>query len=195
MDSLTAHLVKHYRIEAEIGDCGLGRLFEASSASLGSRVTILVLSESAAGDPQFGERFDEQMRRAQGVHHRALMAVTHFAHENGTYYVVMEHSAGRTVGQALAEGAAPRLRDAVAVCQRAAEGLDFAHRSGLVHGALHLDTIVVSERWEARVLGLGIAKAADPVSLSTSPVWPPAGYRSPEQRAGVPLSVFGVSLN
>jgi serine/threonine-protein kinase len=187
MDSLTAHLVKHYSIEAEIGDCGLGRLFEASSASLGSRVTILVLSESATGDQQFAERFDEQMRRAQGVHHRALMAVTHFAHENGTYYVVMEHSAGRTVAQALAQGAVPRLRDAVAVCQRTAEGLDFAHRSGLVHGALHLDTIVVSERWEARVLGLGIAKAADPVSLSTSAAWPPAGYRSPEQRAGVPL--------
>ena len=186
MDSLTAHLVKHYRIEAEIGDCGLGRLFEAHSPALGSAVTILALADHGT-DESFAARFEEQMRRVQGLHHRALMTLTHFARENGMFYVVMEHFPGRTMTSALAQEAAVRLRDAVAACQRVAEGLDFAHRNGLVHGALHLDTIMVADDWQSRVLGLGIAKAADPVSLSVSPNWPPVGYRPPEQRAGVPL--------
>jgi len=186
MDSFTAHLAKHYRIEAEVADCGLGRLFEASSPDLGSTVMILLLSDLHAADQGFAGRFEEQMRRVQGVHHRALMPVTHFARENEAFYVVMEHIPGRTLSQVIAQSPV-HLREAVTACQRLAEGLDSAHRNGLVHGALHLDTILVPDEWQARILGLGIAKAADPVSFSVSPSWPPAGFRAPEQRAGVPL--------
>jgi WD40 repeat protein/serine/threonine protein kinase/tetratricopeptide (TPR) repeat protein len=83
-----------YRILREIGRGGMGVVYEAEQESLGRRVALKVLSDSALLDPKQIRRFDREARAAARLHHTNIVPVFGVGHQDGHHYFVMQFIEG-----------------------------------------------------------------------------------------------------
>ena len=110
--------------------------------------------------------------------------------EGGNYYIVMECMAGGSLEDRLRGGNALPINEAVRVAAEVCQGLQVAHRQGVVHCDLKPANILFAADGEAKVADLGIAHVSEEMLSRT---WlTPAGfvagtlpYMSPDQAEGV----------
>ncbi len=83
-----------YRILREIGRGGMGIVYEAEQESLGRRVALKVLSNSALLDHKRVLRFEREARAAAKLHHTNIVPVFGVGRQDGHHYFVMQFIAG-----------------------------------------------------------------------------------------------------
>ncbi len=176
-----------FRLEAEAGAGGMGTVFRAVDGQTQALVALKALHADEAGDARRFARECELLARL--VHPAVVRYVDHGVHE-GTAFLVMEWLEG--------EGLDERLRrrplavaQACAVIKRLAEGLEAAHRLGVVHRDLKPSNVVLvrGEVEGAQLIDFGIALQLGEVSRVTSTghmvgTW---SYMSPERVRGQPV--------
>ena len=190
-----------YEILSPLGAGGMGEVYKARDTRLDRTVAIKVLPASVAGDPQFRDRFEREAKAVAALTHPHICTL-HDVGETGDghAFLVMELLQGETLQQRLARGslAAPLVVDlGIAL----ADGLDAAHRVGIVHRDIKPANIVLTEHGP-KILDFGLAKAAAvpaaaasmqstmaPSPLLTEPgsVVGTVAYMSPEQLRGEEL--------
>lgn len=115
---------------------------------------------------------------------------TNVFQEGGNYYIVMECMAGGSLEDRLRERGALPVDEAVRVAAEVCQGLQVAHRQGVVHCDLRPANILFAADGSAKVADFGIAHVSEEMLTRT---WlTPAGfvagtlpYMSPEQADGV----------
>src|SRR5690349_1066645 len=114
----------------------------------------------------------------------------------GTGYLAYEFASGITLRQEN-DGRSVNPRRAVELAIQIADALADAHGSGVLHGDLRPDTIIVTHKGSAKVLEMGMSRwtsgghvraeaATAPRSLGPDAV-PVVSYMSPEQVLGGPI--------
>lgn len=184
-----------YRIEAKLGEGGMGVVYAAHHELIGKRVALKVLKADAQ-DPAARERFTQEARSASRVRHLNIVDITDFGNlVDGSAYFVMEFLEGHTLGQALRKGPLAPAR-VIQVASQIARGLQAAHQSGIIHRDLKPDNIFLLSRAGAsdvvKIVDFGIAKVQEPgAQASGGPRLTQAGmvlgtpeYMSPEQATG-----------
>jgi WD40 repeat protein/serine/threonine protein kinase/tetratricopeptide (TPR) repeat protein len=83
-----------YRILREVGRGGMGVVYEAEQESLGRRVALKVLSNSALHDPKRVRRFEREAKAAARLHHTNIVPVFGVGRQNEHHYFVMQFIAG-----------------------------------------------------------------------------------------------------
>ncbi len=83
-----------YEIVREIGRGGMGVVFEAFQGSLGRRVALKVLSESAMASEKQIKRFEREARAAAALHHTNIVPVFGVGHEDNLHFYVMQFIEG-----------------------------------------------------------------------------------------------------
>src|SRR3990167_2368337 len=77
--------------EREIGEGGLGVVFQARDARLDKRVALKILAKEVAADPDSLARFKQEATAAARIGHKGIVDVTDFDQdEQGTHFMVME---------------------------------------------------------------------------------------------------------
>ena len=166
-----------YRIDAEIGAGGMGRVYRAHDLEL-DRDVALKLHAIALGPD------DDSLRREA----LALARLSHpnvvTVHAVGTWqghpWVAMEHVAG---GTARTWCAGKRPHEILALYAAAGDGLAAAHAAGIVHRDFKPDNILVGQDGRPRVADFGLARGRTDDAEEERVVGTPA-YMAPEQRAG-----------
>ena len=181
MDPITEHVVRNYQVVQEVGADGYCRYFRAASTA-GSGLVTLAMLRTLPPDPAFPSRFQSQLDRAAALAHPGVLRILHFAQERQGYYVVLEHAPESTLHQRVLEQPLPPS-EALAVAARLAEALDYLHRGGFVHGALHPQAVFL-DATVARLPSPGIARAMDPISLAAGSE--AEDFLAPEQLARLP---------
>jgi serine/threonine protein kinase len=181
-----------YRLDRLLGRGGMGAVYAGVHVELERPVAIKLLLPDLAGDPGAPERFRREARAAARLNHPHVAGVYDFgALPDGESYIVMELVEGETLRERLAAGAFP-LREAVLIARQIADGIEGAHRGGVVHRDLKPSNVVVSRDHDGgpfvKVLDFGVAKlkghatgrldAARAGALVGTPL-----YMSPEQCA------------
>ena len=119
--------------------------------------------------------------------------------DDGRFFVVMEYIDGKSLASVLESGPMA-VQAARTITSQVLDGLDEAHRHGLVHRDIKPTNIMLTARGGAKVLDFGLAKRSDalpPAGDTTQTIdqgRTPAGiavgtppYMSPEQLRGEPL--------
>jgi eukaryotic-like serine/threonine-protein kinase len=106
-----AECLGDYRIIREIGRGGMGVVYEAEQESLGRRVAVKVLPQSALLKPQSLRRFEREARTAARLHHSNIIPVFGVGEHQGFHYIVMQLIRGVGLDKILQELARYRGSD------------------------------------------------------------------------------------
>src|SRR4030095_11985362 len=121
-----------YEIEAAIGAGGMGEVYRAHDSRLGRRVSIKVLPERLAGDPDALERFVREAQAVAALTHPNIVAIFDVGSDHDMSYTVTELLEGETLRARIRRRALP-WQEAVDVGLAVAEALSAAHTKGLIH--------------------------------------------------------------
>src|SRR6202050_2545414 len=133
-----------YEILSSIGAGGMGEVYRARDTRLDRIVAIKVLPEHLSSNPQSRERFDREAKAISSLSHPHICPLYDVGHQDGTDYLVMEYLEGETLADRLAKGALPTeqvLKIGIEIC----EGLERAHRTGVVHRDLKPGNIMLTK--------------------------------------------------
>jgi hypothetical protein len=175
-----------FRVDARIGQGGLGIVYRAYDEKLRRAVALKVLHESSSAS---AVHLLEEARTAASLNHRAIAAIYDVQQHDGVAFIVMELVAGTTLRAEMDRG--PMAPDTVVRHARdLASGLACAHRSGIVHRDLKPENVMVTPEGDAKILDFGLAREA-PESKSpsggagTTGVAGTPDYMAPEQARGL----------
>ena len=173
-----------YRIVRRIGSGGMADVYCAEDTHLGRQVALKVLHRRFAQDQEFVERFRREASAAAGLQHPNVVNVFDRGRHDGTYYIAMEHLAGRTLKE-IVESEAPLAQERVVdFGLQILQAAGFAHRHGVIHRDFKPHNVIVDEQARAKVTDFGIARAGASEMTETGSIMGTAQYLSPEQAQG-----------
>lgn len=97
----TRRSIGDYRIIRELGRGGMGIVYLAEQESLGRKVAIKVLPESAQFDQRRMQRFQLEAKAAGKLHHSNIVPVFDVGHDDEVSYLVMQYIEGVSLDHVL----------------------------------------------------------------------------------------------
>ena len=177
-----------YEISRQIGQGGMGMVYEGTDRSLGRRVAIKKMREELRLNPRDRERFIIEAKTVASLHHPNIVDIYAIAEEGEDVYLVFEYVDGKTVHDLVqAKGRLP-LAEAVSVTRSMGEALTYAHSRGVIHRDMKPSNVMLSSTGQIKVMDFGIARMAKDAltrySMTNTVVGTPP-YMAPEQEQGV----------
>ncbi|MEP6644396.1 MAG: serine/threonine-protein kinase, partial [Acidobacteriaceae bacterium] len=146
-----------YEIQSPLGAGGMGEVYRAIDTRLERTVAIKILPEHLSDSAEARQRFDREARSISSLSHPNICHLYDVGQQDGTSYLVMEYIEGETLGQRLRKGRVP-LEQVFRIGAEICEGLEKAHRSGVVHRDLKPGNIMLA-KGGAKLMDFGLAKA------------------------------------
>jgi serine/threonine-protein kinase len=174
-----------YRLMRQIGEGGMGKVYVAISDRK-QQVAIKVLPPRKALEEGTAlRRFQREMELSQRCSHPNLARTLSVGSDGDVHFMVMEYIPGKSLFELVkSEGAGPlRVPDAARLFLKVVDGLDAAHRAGLIHRDIKPSNIMITPDGDAKLLDLGLARALDDETGLTraNTVLGTLDYASPEQ--------------
>lgn len=211
---IAAKRLGRYRVGERIGTGGVADVFVAqaeASEGFGKKVVLKCLRPHVTDLPEVVQSLIEEAQLARRLQHGNIVQVLDFEIDDGVPFVVMELVDGCTLAALLKDlqrrGEALPLDAVLAVAERVAAALDYAHRlvddEGIPMKVVHRDVkpsnILLSRDGLVKLADFGVAKVARrdretlPGVLKGTP-----SYWAPEQAAGDPVDaradVYGLGV-
>jgi len=178
----------------------MGAVYQGEHVMMRKAVAVKVLHREMTVLEEVVQRFEREAIAAGRIDHPNVAAASDFGRlPDGSFYLVLEYVAGRSLGDALVDGPMP-LDRTLAIAAQVADALVAAHAAGIVHRDLKPDNVMLVEHADGKdhvkVLDFGIAKldGASPAGASAEgsgkqltrigAVMGTAGYMAPEQALG-----------
>ena len=182
-----------YRIIRQLGEGGMGVVYEGEHVAIEKRFAIKVLKEEVSGQSEVVARFRQEARSASRIGHPNIVDVTDFGETpNGQAFFVMELMDGHDLALLLAREKALPVQRAVAIIRQVLKALDAAHKQGIVHRDMKPENIFLAKRGGeevAKILDFGIAKITGTAKkgqrlTQAGMIFGTPTYMSPEQAQG-----------
>ncbi len=183
-----------YRIDALIGQGGMGAVYRAEHVHMRKVVALKVLHQHMTINDEAVRRFEREAVAAGRIEHPNVTQATDFGRlENGSFYLVLEYVAGTSLSATLERQGPFEPGRAAHVAAQVASALAAAHAEGIVHRDLKPDNVMLIPSSDGtdrvKVLDFGIAKlesgGAQLTQIGT--VFGTPQYMAPEQAAGRPV--------
>jgi serine/threonine protein kinase/Tol biopolymer transport system component len=155
-----------YEIVSPLGAGGMGEVYRAVDTRLDRTVAIKILPPHLSQKPEARERFEREARAISHLNHANICQLYDLGQQDGIHYIVMEYLEGETLASRLAKGRLP-LEQLFRYGAEIAEGLDQAHRTGVVHRDLKPGNIMLTHSG-AKLMDFGLAKTAAPLVPQSS---------------------------
>jgi serine/threonine protein kinase len=203
-------LAGKYKLEALLGEGGMGAVYRARHVALEKTIAVKVMRREYAADPVFAARFEREAKAAYQLDHANSIRIHDFGREDdGLLYIAMEFLDGRNLLSILDDEAPLSSARTVDILSQVLSALAVAHERGIIHRDLKPENIMIlrrlgedeRERELVKVCDFGIAQVAETIGAETlSSGRPRRGklttpglvmgtpeYMSPEQGRGEPL--------
>ena len=152
-------LLGPYEIQSPLGAGGMGEVYRARDTRLDRTVAIKILPEHLCSSPEAKQRFDREARAISSLSHPNICHLYDVGQHNGIRYLVMEYLEGETLAERLHKGKLT-LEQVFRVGAEICQGLEQAHRSGVVHRDLKPGNIMLTKSG-AKLMDFGLAKAPE----------------------------------
>ena len=172
-----------YRAVRRIDARGMGEIWEADDMLLGRRVAIKVLAEELAGDRVAVRHFRREARATAKLDHPNVIRVFDFV-DGEAPFLVLELLEGQTLADRLRRDGALAPLEAVRIAAAVADGLDVAHRAGIIHRDIKPSNIMLTTSGGVKVMDFGIAAAWEAHSTTGQQLLATASYAPPERITG-----------
>ncbi|MCA0457950.1 MAG: protein kinase [Chloroflexi bacterium] len=187
-------IIENYRLELVLGQGGMAAVYKATDIKLQRQVAIKIMHPHLASQTSFQQRFLQEARAAAHLDHPNIVRVLSFNNTENNLFLVMELIIGGNLRQYVKrlheDNKFVDYQEAIEIIRQLADGVDYAHRQGMIHRDLKPDNVILKpdpdgERLNYRpiVTDFGLAKLTssgenaitDQQPIGTYP------YMSPEQ--------------
>ncbi len=182
-----ARVVGDWLLEERIGGGGQAVVYRARHNGPGGVAAVKVFHRSVWADAAFRTRFRRECEALSALHHANIVPIRDRGEDGGRGFLAMRLARGGTLGQRLAAGPLPP-DEALALLAGIADGLDAAHRAGLVHRDVTPSNILLDPAgpWLA---DFGIARRIDTTTITAAGLLVgTAAYLAPEVIGGEPAT-------
>jgi serine/threonine protein kinase/tetratricopeptide (TPR) repeat protein len=183
LDRLDTALASRYRIERELGQGGMARVFLAHDLKYERAVAVKVLRPELAAEVG-PTRFLREIQIAARLHHPHILPLYDSDTVGGLVYYVMPYIEGETLRHRLLRERQLPVEDALQIAREVADALNYAHKAGVIHRDIKPANILL-DSGHALVADFGIARAIGTGESSTGHIIGTPAYMSPEQIEGV----------
>jgi Tol biopolymer transport system component len=190
-----------YEIVAPLGAGGMGEVYRARDTRLERPVAIKIIPLHLADRAEARERFEREAHAISSLNHPNICQLYDIGEEKGIHFLVMELLEGETLAFRLLRGALP-IEQVLRYGAEVADGLERAHRTGVVHRDLKPGNIMLTKSG-AKLMDFGLAKemaiprsaSAQAVTINVTPGGPLSPSASARRREGSnPLTGEGVII-
>lgn len=174
-----------YQVIEELGKGGMGKVYKVIDTKIKEKIALKLLKPEIAADKKTIERFSNELKFARKIRHENVCQMYDLNEEKGTLYITMEYVSGddlksmiRMMGQ-LSPG------QAISITKQVCDGLEAAHKLGVVHRDLKPQNIMIDRDGNARIMDFGIARSIKAKGITgTGVMIGTPEYMSPEQVEG-----------
>jgi serine/threonine protein kinase len=195
-------VAERYEIQSVLGRGGMGIVFAARHTISGRRVALKWMEADPVDETGAKERFLREARAMGRIEHPNVVGVLDVGTVGPACYLVMELLRGESLRAVIDREAPMPIDRALALLLPAMEGVEAAHRAGVVHRDLKPENLFVAKLAESagfvtKVLDFGISKVDESAKsgprgaqqnlTKTGHVVGTPQYMSPEQVRGAPV--------
>ncbi len=173
-----------YQVESLLGEGGMSAVYKAVDTRLDRAVAIKIIHPHLADNDQFTKRFKREGTAVAKLRHPNIIRLLDFGQEDGSSYIILTYLAGGSVQEMIKRLNGERLdtETAVTLATQIADGLEYAHKRGLIHRDVKPANILLSKEGSGVLTDFGLVKITDATRFTvTGAVMGTARYMSPEQ--------------
>jgi serine/threonine protein kinase len=172
-----------YRIIEEIGRGGMGVVYKAEDLKLKRTVALKFLPPEMTRHPEAKERFIREAQAAAALDHPNICTVYEVEEADDKTYIAMAYVEGQSLRERIEKTL--KLEEVLDIAMQVTEGLEEAHKKGIVHRDIKSANIMIDSRGQAKVMDFGLAKVSgDTLMTREGAAMGTVAYMSPEQTRG-----------
>jgi len=175
-------LASRYKVERELGQGGMAKVFLAHDLKYERAVAVKVLRPDVAADVG-ATRFLREIQIAARLHHPHILPLYDSDQADGLLYYVMPYIEGESLRQRLLRERQLPVPEALQIAREVADALSYAHSCNVVHRDIKPANILL-DSGHALVADFGVARAVGGAQTSSGHVIGTPAYMSPEQVDG-----------
>jgi eukaryotic-like serine/threonine-protein kinase len=192
-----------YRIEALLGQGGMGRVYKAYDKELSRTVAIKVVRPGMMGEQDALGRFKQELILASKISHKNILRIHDLGEVNGMKFISMAYVEGQDLYQIMKANPKLPLDRVLKYATQLAGALAAAHAEDVVHRDLKPQNILVDKNDQIYVADFGLARSFAEGAVGMTQGGAFLGtprYMSPEQVQGKPtdgrsdLYAYGIIL-
>src|SRR5215470_16618703 len=133
MFEMIGNVIGSYKITEKIGEGGMGSVYKGVDLMLEREVAIKALRPELARQPDIVERFRAEAVTLDKLNHDNIATLYSFLRQGDDFFMVMEFVRGETLDSVLRRSGAMPVQQALSLFCHALEGIEHAHRLGIIH--------------------------------------------------------------
>ncbi len=146
-----------YSVVKKVGEGNRGVVYQARDP-LGESVAVKVLKPECSQDPELVREFLDEAQATDRIDHEAVVKVLGGGENDGRHHLLMEYVDGPALDRVLASHGRLPSQVATRIVLRLAQGLDAAHKSGLIHRDVKPGNILLMRDGRPKLIDFGIVK-------------------------------------
>jgi tRNA A-37 threonylcarbamoyl transferase component Bud32/dienelactone hydrolase len=177
-------LADKYRVVDMVGKGGMGIVYKAEDIKLKRNVALKFLPPELVKDKEARERLVIEAQAAAALSHPHICTIFEIAEEEDKPFIAMEYVEGQSL-KAKMEKAPLELDEVLDIASQVAEGIEEAHKKGIIHRDIKSANIMVTDKGQAKIMDFGLAKVKGGTLLTREgTTLGTVAYMSPEQARG-----------
>jgi eukaryotic-like serine/threonine-protein kinase len=162
-------LQNRYRIEAKLGEGGMGAVYRAYDLSLQTPCVVkeMLLVGDARQAAGAAAQFQREASTLANLRHPNLPVVTNYFQESGAYYLVMDFVEGCSLDELIPPNGLPEA-GVLAYANQLLGVLEYIHSKGVLHRDIKPANIIIQPDGKAILVDFGLVKVLSEGLLSKS---------------------------
>lgn len=169
----------NFRLDSVLGIGGMSVVYRAWDVVLHRSLALKVLNDTFRDQPERIERFENESAMMARVRHENVTSVYSAGRAYGQFYIAMELVEGRNLEHMVSKDQPLEAAYALNIISQVAQGLEAAHKAGLLHRDMKPGNILITPEEKAKVIDFGLAldsKEGDTEEI----IWATPYYVPPE---------------
>lgn len=160
-DTTVPSQLGNYDILSKIAEGGMGTVYRARNRTTGEIVAVKVIAPATAKNPVLLQRFEREFMAAKVLDHPNVVKALDYCGTPPHPFLVMEYVDGESIGQHIEKYGPYPEAEAIRLITQVCDGLQRAHKQGLVHRDVKPDNILVTRDGVAKLTDMGLVKEVD----------------------------------